>query len=201
MNDPQPPGENPFGSDADSKDAVNPFHSPSDVRDSELNVPAGADPVIVRSPGTVRQVRPIAICMIVHGLLISLLGLVFAGMGIFFMNISPEMLGDDAAAIEPMQGIMSWGYAIFGFVVLLIGMLTIFAGVRNLSFRSRTFGIVMLSVGVLTSLGCYCAPTAIGLAIWGLIAYLNPSVARAFELVAKGTSTADILAMVRKPGT
>lgn len=200
MNDPQPP-ENPFGSNADSEEIHNPFHSPPDVSGSELNTPAGADWAVARNAGTVRQVRPIAICMIVQGILISLVGFALAGMGIFLANMSPEMMGDDAVVIEPMQTAMGWGYGGFGAILLLIGLLTVYAGVRNLSFRGRTFGIVMLSVGILSSFTCYCAPTALGLAIWGLIVYLNPSVARAFELAKKGTSAGDILAMVRKPGT
>lgn len=198
-----PEGHNPFGPSA-QPGGDNPFRSPAEVahgvRGSE-HVPAGVDPRLYRDAGRVRQVRPVAICLIIHGLLIALLGGSLTFAAFFLATVGPEMLQDDQVDFSNFQSAISWGYGIVGGCLLLLGLVSVFAGIRNFSFRSRTLGIVTMSLGVITSVGVWCAPTAIGLAIWGLIVYLNPSVSRAFEMANHGTKPRDILAMVRKPGT
>jgi len=189
----------------DSPEEHNPFRSPPRVTASlgqgSRDVPAGVDPRLYRNAGRVRQVRPVAICLIIHGILIALIGAGLTFAAIFLANMGPEMFSDAEVNPSIFQGAITWGYGIVGGGMLLLGLLSIFAGIRNLSFRSRTLGIVALSAGVVTSLGVWCAPTAIGLAIWGLIVYLDPSVERAFELTSKGTKPKEILAMVRRDGS
>ena len=118
-----------------------------------------------------------------------------------FMGLAPaDEFGNGADGFAELQTMMLWGYGIAGALVLISGLLMVVAGIRNIYFRGRTMGITALSIGVLSSLTCYCAPTAIALAVWGLIVYLNPSVARAFELSADGVTSKDIHAMVaRRP--
>ncbi|MBC7964884.1 MAG: hypothetical protein H7Z17_03070 [Fuerstia sp.] len=77
-------------------------------------------------------------------------------------------------------------YGGMGLVSFVTGVLGIWAGIRMLSFRGRTFGIVAVSLGLLSLFGCYCLPTAIGLFAYGLIVLLNPSVKRAFEIAEQG---------------
>ena len=83
-------------------------------------------------------------------------------------------------------------YGSMGLVSLVIGVLGIWAGIRMMRFRGRTFGIVALSSGLLSLAGCYCLPTAIGLFVYGLIVLLNPSVKHAFEMGEQGHSANEI---------
>ena len=83
-------------------------------------------------------------------------------------------------------------YGSMGLVSLVIGVLGIWAGIRMLKFRGRTFGIVALSSGLLSIAGCYCLPTAIGLFVYGLIVLLNEPVKRAFAMGEEGRTAAEI---------
>lgn len=199
MNDPlRPDGSqgppNPFQENPPIQSEVNPFRSPAQMP-GHGQAPAGVDPILFHGQGYVRQVTFVAVFMIVHGLLVSLMAaiLIFTGAAFSFM---PPEAGD--ADFERMRGPMSWGFGIFGGLLLILGLLLVIAAIRNLSFRGRTMGIVAIGASVLTVFTVYCAPTAIALAIWGLIVYLNPAVSRAFELREAGTSAADIRTMVRK---
>lgn len=91
-----------------------------------------------------------------------------------------------------METIMLVMYGGAGLVLLSIGILGVWGGVRIMKFRSYTLGIVALSGGLLAIFGCYCAPTAIALFIYGLIVLLNPQVKQAFEMGEQGHSPADI---------
>jgi hypothetical protein len=75
-----------------------------------------------------------------------------------------------------------------GALAALAGLLQIVAGIVNLGFKGRTLGLVALFSALAGSLTCYCAPTSIALAIYGLIVYFNSDVARAFELAGQGHS-------------
>jgi len=92
----------------------------------------------------------------------------------------------------PMFEVMGWSLGGIGAVVLIIAMLHVVAGYRNLKYRGRIFTIVVWLSGLLASITCYCAPTSIGLVIWGMIVFLNPAVARAFELAEAGETRAQI---------
>jgi hypothetical protein len=77
---------------------------------------------------------------------------------------------------------------------LVAGVLRIVAGVYNLRYRRRGLGMAALGVGLLTLVTGYCAPSAIALAIYGLIVYLNEPVAIAFSMGNSGRSLAEIRA-------
>lgn len=191
--------DNPFGSNPqDSLPQNNPFQSPPEVRREGLAMPPGADRLLFHGAGFVRQVRAVAICMIVQGVLVSIMGAFLVGIGFFMGSMPPEEFTNGGAGLGELQMFMTWGYGIAGALVLISGLLIVVAGIRNLYFRGRIMAITALSLGILSSLTCYCAPTAIGLAIWGLVVYLNPSVARAFELSAEGVKPKDIVAMVAR---
>ena len=83
-------------------------------------------------------------------------------------------------------------YGSMGLISLVIGVLGIWAGIRMMRFRGRTFGIVALSSGLLSIAGCYCLPTAIGLFVYGLIVLLNEPVKRAFAMGEEGRTAAEI---------
>jgi len=136
--------------------------------------------------GLVGHVPLIAIGLIVQGVLELgfALCMILAGL-VFALTPDPEM-----AKMRPMSGI------IFGLAVpaLICGVLRIAAGAYNLWYRGRILGMAALGVGLLTMVTCYCAPTSIGLAVYGLIVYLNDSVIAAFAMGDSGKSGAEIQA-------
>ena len=77
---------------------------------------------------------------------------------------------------------------------MIAGLLRLYAGIQNFRFRGRTLGIISFSVGLFSMLGCYCAPTSIGVFVYGLIVYLNPAVKAAFEMGEQGMNGDQILA-------
>ena len=90
-------------------------------------------------------------------------------------------------------------YLAIGIPVLISGILRIVAGVQNYRFKGRTLSLVSIIVGMATLFSCYCAPTAMGLLVYGLILHLNPAVRAAFEMGRKGHSADQILAGSRPP--
>ena len=119
--------------------------------------------------GMVQQVKVVAILMIIQGSLELVLGLVGGIGGSVMVQVEPQ--GAPPVAV----------FIVLGLVMSGIGASRLLAGIMNLKFRGRIFGIVTHCVGFLTACTGYCAPTAIGLAIYGMIVYLNHDVADAFE--------------------
>jgi hypothetical protein len=75
---------------------------------------------------------------------------------------------------------------------LIIGVLRIVAGAFNYHYRRRALGITALACGLFTLITAYCAPTAIALAIYGLIVYVNEPVIMAFQMGDSGRPRAEI---------
>ena len=151
----------------------------------------GYPPLPPRRSGYVPQVTVVSILMIVQGSLVTLVGLFLLIMGpaMFSLNASNHRAG---AEQERFISILGGFYILFGGLLVGVGGLNIAAGIKNLKYRSRTLGITALSLGALAMFSCYCAPTAIGLMIYGLIIYLNQDVSRAFEMGEQGASTDQI---------
>ena len=145
--------------------------------------------------GMVRQVKVVAILMFVQAGLEIVMGLILCALGPFMLSVMSSMpAGGPRGQPSPvtMGWIMTAFYGGLGLVVLTAGGLKIYAGVKSLKFRGRTLGIVSLSFGLVTAFTCYCAPTSIALAIYGLIVYLNGDVAAAFRLGKEGHSVDQI---------
>ena len=81
-----------------------------------------------------------------------------------------------------------------GAPVLISGILRIVAGYQNYQFKGRMLGFVSFILGMSSMLSCYCAPTAIGVLVYGLIIYLNPAVTAAFQMAREGRTGNEILA-------
>lgn len=149
----------------------------------------------------VSQVFVVAILMIVQGCLVALMGLMLEALAAF-VQWAPDQFNQGQ---QEMSQVLMLVYAIMGAGLLAIGGLQIVAGYRNLQYRGRTMGIVALSVGLLPVFTCYCAPTAIGLAIYGLIIYLHNDSLRAFQLGEQGYRRDQIMAAFSayapRPGT
>ena len=144
----------------------------------------------------VQQVRVIAVLNAVQGGLEIIMGLIQGSMAFLF----PALMIMDAnanqgpdAPPEEFFWVISLIYGGIGLVLLIGGGLRVFATIRNWGYRGRVLGIVSFSVGMLSIITCYCAPTGIGLLVWGLIAYLNPSVKQAFEMGEEGVPPEEIM--------
>jgi hypothetical protein len=79
-------------------------------------------------------------------------------------------------------------YGGMGLCGIIPGSMQAYSGWKLYKFQSRTLAIVSLSAGLATMLTCYCAPTSIGLMIYGLIVLMNDSVRQAFDLAKQGNS-------------
>jgi hypothetical protein len=165
----------------------NPFESPQFAATPEIVDPTGRDP---RQYGKARQVRVVAVLMIVHGVLLCIGALCLFGLAWFVgdkladafaqqqaRNPQPQQQLDPAIMTSIVQGM----YGVFGVVVLIAGLLGIFAGIRNYSYRNRTLGIVALIGGMVSIMTCYCLPLSGGLLIYGLIIYLSRDAEVAFR--------------------
>jgi hypothetical protein len=136
--------------------------------------------------GLVGHVRIVAILLIVQGVFEML----FALFGICFALLTLFVPQEDFVNMRPL-GI---ALGVISVAALVCGGLRLAAGIANLRFRRRLLGITALGAGMLTMLTGYCAPTAIALAVYGLIVYLNDSVVAAFEMGDAGRTTTEISA-------
>ena len=183
-------------SDNFSQPPHNPFAAPKPSGPSPPNF--GGRPPEYAQPGLgyVRQIPILAVMTIVQGALLSVAALVATGYAIFFA-VMPQMVPpNERAGMQPEAEVTLFWISIGTFVVaavfLAIAVLHIIAGIRNLKYRGRTLTITAWSLGLLTAITCYCGPTSVGLAIWGLIVFLNPAVASAFNMAESGMSTREI---------
>jgi hypothetical protein len=137
--------------------------------------------------GFAAHVPVVAVMLIVQGSLEILMGLMLLGMSIFMMVMSSQPLPN--ADQQPPPGfflILTVVYIVLGLGVCGVGGLKIWAGWKNWSYRSRGWGIAAICSGFASVFTCYCAPTAIALAIYGLIVYLDNRSKQAFALGEQG---------------
>ena len=169
----------------------NPYESPNFDSPSGSESPGPSSSGAVPS-GMVQQVRVIAILNAVQGLLELMMGglLVFAGVMMLAMEDNPEFQRameqqQDPAAAEIMP-YMWIGYTVIGALLIASGIFRMIAGFTNWKFRGRIMGIASMVVGLVSVIGCYCAPTSLAVLVYGMIVYLNPSVAQAFQMGSEG---------------
>jgi hypothetical protein len=147
--------------------------------------------------------------MIVQGALECMMGILYGAAAFMFpamlqwMNDMVKMQPPPAGGPVPqMPEEMGWFiaviYIVAGGATLLVGVLRIIAGIYNLRYQGRAFGIIALFLGVIPFITCYCAPTSLGLMIYGLIVYFNEQSARAFQLGAQGRTPAEIQSMLAR---
>jgi len=144
------------------------------------------------------HVRVVSILMIVQGALELLCGLMLGVFAVVVPLVMREELrnapqGPGQPPPEFMLAIMPAIYGTTALGGLVAGGLHLTAGIKNYRFRGRTLGFTALIVGFAACLTCDCAPTAIGLAVYGLIVYNNASVRQAFEAAETGLAGDDIL--------
>lgn len=95
---------------------------------------------------------------------------------------------------EELAGMRGLGVLLAAISVpcLIVGMLRIIAGLFNYRYRRRGLGIIALACGLFAIITGYCAPTAIALAIYGLIVYVNEPVVMAFQMGDSGRPRSEI---------
>jgi hypothetical protein len=166
----------------------NPYQSPQSA-DSPF---APATPgYFYRPRGMMGQIRVVAILMIIQGALELMMGIIIAGMIVFFAVVFRKMESNPSAPPPPMW-IVAPIYGTMAAAGFISAVLHIWAGIINLRFRGRTIGIVALSCGCLSVFTFYCSLTTIPLAIYGLIVYLNASSTEAFRLGESGCKSDQI---------
>lgn len=171
----------------------NPYQPPS--FDPKYFADAPLAPQPASGFGWVSQVRVVAILNIVQGALELPMGLVLVGAAI----VMPYFFASEkAAGRSEMPAEVEWVlpvvYSTIGIPILLSGCLRIYAGIQNFRFRGRILGIVSFALGLVSMMGCYCAPTSIAVLVYGLVVYLNPAVVAAFEMGKQGNPGNSILA-------
>lgn len=140
----------------------------------------------------VGQVTVVSILMIVQAGLTLIAGLFLTVMGPAMFTMARLDKGPKNRTDETMLMVIAAIYLILGLTVLLSSILTLVAGIRALKFRGRTMAIVALFSNIIPVFTFYCAPTSLGVMIYGLIVMFNRDVAQAFEMADKGMSPRDI---------
>jgi hypothetical protein len=175
----------------------NPYQSPAFDPRQFQDQPAG--PAAAYAANWVSHIRIFSVLNAVQGLLEVLMGLMLAGIGVampFISKLKEVQEAKTDGEIPPEQVLWIAGafYLVIGIVALASGILRIVAGVQNYRLKSRVLGLVSVIVGVAPVFTCYCAPTAIGMLVYGLIIHLDPAVVAAFKMVAQGKTASQVLA-------
>jgi hypothetical protein len=130
-------------------------------------------------PDDLGQVRLVAAFSIAHGVILLLVALMYLLVGGMFLA-APELRtpqGPDDPPVEMIFGLI----AMLALVHLIPAILQIVAGIQLFRVRGRWLALIAFVSGVGTFMGCYCIPTSVALAIWGMVVLGNAQVRAAFE--------------------
>lgn len=171
----------------------NPYRAPE--VDSVSPARGAVLPIERRASWAVGRVRLLAILLLAQGILESIVGLVSLSAGTLVLITYSQPNVQPPAGTSPQQmTIVFFGLAA---VLLIPAGLHIWAGIANLSFRGYTLGLVALGGTSIALFSGICAPTGLPLMVYGLIVYLQPDVADAFQLGEEGQSPEAILEAYR----
>lgn len=150
-----------------------------------------------------RQIRVIAILLIIHGLMLMAMGIFLVGLAIVFPTImaaQPGGMPQQPGGPTPgqLKIMMLALYGSMGVAAIVPGILQIVAGSFNVVMKKRMLGIVALAVGTISVGTCYCTPTAIALLVYGLIIYLHDTTQQAFALHDQGYTWDEIESLARQ---
>lgn len=179
------------------ENAANPYGArssmPSRYAEGEIRLPEN------QQRGLIGQVPVIGVLMIVQGILLTIVSLFIVLYAVmmprFFDEMQRDMAakGGNGAGMPPEFG--TWfmmGALLFALTIGGMAVLMILSGFKVIKYRGRTFAIVMLCVGMLSIATCYCFPTGLALAVYGLIVLLNGPVKLAFDLSEQGYDPREI---------
>ncbi len=128
----------------------------------------------------VNHVPMLGIAMMVNGALTAGMGLYYFVFGGFFAAELSRTPGVEGPDDDLFAGVMFGALGLIAFVHLVPGALQLWAGWRARTFRSRPLAFVALALGLVTVLGCYCAPSSLGLLVWGVIVLVHEDVRERF---------------------
>jgi len=140
--------------------------------------------------GMAKQIKIVAILMMINGGICLLTGLFYVAIGFAAPNMfdadqikqmQAQQPGQQHLDPETLKWMMIGIYGGMGSGGIIAGLLQLPAGLRNLRYRGRTFGIVALILGMIAASTCYCAPTSIALCVYGMIVYMNNDAKAAFD--------------------
>lgn len=147
----------------------------------------------------VPQVSVIGTLMIINGVLCIIYGIVLMALGPFMQQFfemqgaqAPPQAQQQMQQMQQMIHVFTVVNIVLGAASALAGVMNIAGGIAAMRFRGRTFVIIALFFNIAALSTCYCAPTSLGLMIWGLIAMFQKDVADAFTLGASGLSAGEI---------
>lgn len=132
----------------------------------------------------VGQVKVVGILMMVNGGILILAGALLIAMGSLFTAVLPAAPPGGG----PPATLFLIIYGVIGAIAAAVGVVNAIAGYRVMTMRSRLFGLIALFSNVGALITFYCAPTAIGMMVYGLIVLFNRDVVDAFEFVRRGGS-------------
>lgn len=154
----------------------------------------------------VKHVPTVAILLAVQGgleilgsLFAMLYGVIYGAMAVMPMA-SPEMSdSSDAEGLVAMMGGLSAIFILLALVIFALGVLKVVGGIYNYRYRKRTLGLVAVASAIASLFTCYCAPTGIALAVYGLIVYTRDPVRKAFAMGEAGSTSDDIMRAALDP--
>jgi hypothetical protein len=171
----------------------NPYESPTMQQLVSGNEPGPLPPP--SEPGLAGHIRIVAVLMMVQGFfevvfggMLTIMAFVFPTFLAAVMAADPQVQKEGAPDPEAAAQMMMVVYLVMGLAGVVPGLLHIAAGLRNLLYKGRTFGMIALGVGLATVPTFLCLPTAILVGIYGLLVYLNTSSVKAFHMGEEGYS-------------
>lgn len=140
----------------------------------------------LESRGKVPHIEWLSIVMMVHGVLMLLVAaFMLLYMAVFGASMAAEGVSPTDALPGEVLGIMGGFGLILSTLLGVPGALQVLAGWYMRSFRYRWLSLLALAGGLLMSIvscvGMYCIPTALGLTIWGFVVLFDTDVVKRFE--------------------
>src|SRR5678816_2439907 len=103
-----------------------------------------------------RQIKVVAILLIVEGSLEILAGIFLCIMGPVMMEMFRAAPPPSTGGAPPQPELIGGMYIGMGVITLIAAIPKIVAGIRNVSLKSRTLGFIGLGSCVLSLGSCYC---------------------------------------------
>ncbi len=129
---------------------------------------------------------------------VALLELFAGGSMLFVLSGSVE---DGGSPSRPLFGVGPGYYMLtMGTAIVAAAILRPLSGILGFTFRGYLLGPVSITLGLVSSLTLFCAPTSVICFILGLIAYLQAPVREAYAMRRRGESPRDIAAWLEGGG-